>query len=32
MAGIGAAVVPDDNIAVLGKNIHNLAFALVTPL
>jgi hypothetical protein len=32
MAGIGAAVVTDDDIAVLGQNINNLAFALIAPL
>jgi hypothetical protein len=32
MAGIRTAVIPHDNIAVLGENINNLAFALIAPL
>jgi hypothetical protein len=32
MAGVCAAVVPHDYIALLGKDIHHLAFALVAPL
>jgi hypothetical protein len=32
MAGVRAAAVPDNDITVLGENINNLAFALVTPL
>jgi hypothetical protein len=32
MAGVGAAIVSNDNIAVLGKDIDNFTLAFVAPL
>jgi hypothetical protein len=32
MAGIGASIISNDDVAVLGKDINNLAFALIAPL
>jgi hypothetical protein len=32
VAGIGTSIVSDDDVAMLGKDINNLAFALVAPL
>ena len=32
VAGVGAAAVSDNDIAVLGENVNNLAFALIAPL
>jgi hypothetical protein len=32
MTGIGATVIPDHDVAVFGKDVYDLALALVAPL
>jgi hypothetical protein len=32
MPGVGAAVVANDNVTVLGKDVHDFALAFVAPL
>jgi hypothetical protein len=32
MAGVGASIVANNNVAILGEDIHNLALAFIAPL
>jgi hypothetical protein len=32
MAGVGSSLVADHNVGIAGQQVHDLAFAFITPL